>query len=456
MQKRIHIILPTYGLFALALPAFAQSPNANLAAVDTLTKYVALAVFEPINQPKAQEIYGQLLECSEGCDPRQIIRGVGGWDAVGAKMEELSLIRNTARFQAMPPAEANAAIRQQLTRFYDKYKADKNYGKPLSPDVQARILTKIDALLTPSVAAETPTPQERPEVGREYGADTTLSEGGDIDGTALHMSQLERQVNDEPKKRLWMMMVSAVVGLIVGAGAMYLLMVRALRAEVADLIDQNTRLSRAVDAAQRPKPVNAPRQPQGDYKQKADAYDAIRAELGSDPVAAIRQLKQQATAKPAPGTPPVVRSGVPKVGEAAVDPTPAAQPAAVPDQSPAAPVQAQEPAPAPARSEVFYVPPPDPNGQFDSAQKMPVLSPESAYRFSVSADRPDLATFRFEAEPGRVARFLTYRNYMIEPACDSENSYSSVHTRVVMRRDGEAVLENGAWRVKAKALIRYE
>jgi hypothetical protein len=45
---------------------------------------------------------------------------------------------------------------------------------------------------------------------------------------------------------------------------------------------------------------------------------------------------------------------------------------------------------------------------------------------------------------------------MIEPACDSENSYSSTYTRIIMRRDGEAVLENGTWRVKTKALIRYE
>lgn len=114
------------------------------------------------------------------------------------------------------------------------------------------------------------------------------------------------------------------------------------------------------------------------------------------------------------------------------------------------------PVPSPPRDDVFFCPPPDPNGQFDSAQKAPALSPESAYRFSVGVDQPDTATFRFEAEPGRVARFLTYRNYMIEPACDSENSFSSTYTRIVNRRDGEAVVENGTWRVKTKALIRYE
>ena len=119
-------------------------------------------------------------------------------------------------------------------------------------------------------------------------------------------------------------------------------------------------------------------------------------------------------------------------------------------------VQTPEPIPVPARSEVFYFPPPDPTGQFDLSQKSGSLSPESAYRFSVSADNPSIATFRFEAEPGRVARFLTYRNYMIEPACDSENSYTTTHTRIAMRRDGEAIFENGSWRVKAKALIRYE
>ncbi len=152
-----------------------------------------------------------------------------------------------------------------------------------------------------------------------------------------------------------------------------------------------------------------------------------------------------------PATPPVVSP---------VAPTPI-----VPNQDkPAEPAAAPEPvfAPAPpvkpssARDAVFYFPPPDPNGQFDNAHQAEVLSPESAYRFSTKAETPNLATFRFEAEPGRVARFLTYRNYMIEPACDSENSFSSTYTRIINQRDGEAVLENGTWRVKTKALIRYE
>ncbi|WP_077921388.1 hypothetical protein [Spirosoma sp. 209] len=443
IQKTILTLVGTIGLGTSLL---AQTATPNAAAVDTLTKEVAIAVFEKIDQPKAQDIYNQLLECGDGCDPQMIIRTVGSWDQVGAKLEELSVLKNTQRFQALPPAEANAAIRKQLLQFYIKHKAEKPYSVPLTPAVQLQILAKIDGLLPPGQpdpaqpATDQPATAEQPAVDAETG----LSDEGNIDPVALQMSRLERAVKEEQEKSMWMIIASGLVGLIVGAGAVYWLGYRSLKSDVDGLTAQNSRLAAQLDQAQRSKPTNTPRPPQNqpDYKTKAEAYDTIRAELGTDPLAAIRQLKQSASqpaspAAPAPPANPVV--------EASVRPEPAP-----------VPMSQSQVTPPPVRNEVLYFPPPSPNGLFDSGQQMPALSPESAYRFSISADKPDVATFSFEAEPGRVTRLLTYRNYMIEPACDSENSYSSQHTRIVNRRDGEAVRENGGWRVVTKALIRYE
>lgn len=449
------------GIVSLCMSAsLTLAQNANQAAVDTLTKDVAVAVFAGISQPKAQEIYTQLLDCSDGCDPQQVIRGVGSWDQVGAKMQELAMLKNTAAFVGMSPAEANTAIRKQLAQFYVKYKSDKNYGKPLNPAVQARILAKLDGLLPPAATAE-PSAQT---ADKPVTSETAAGDETSITPEALQLSQLERQKKEAEEKQLWMMILGALAGLVVGAGAVYLLAYRSLKNEVDRLTDENNKLSRQNDSllrsnkpANEPRPTNEPRQPQGDLRQKASAYDAIITELGTNsPLVAIRQLKQQAI-KTTPLPAPAVRSGEPIIETGSnMDPMPAltqpVAPPAAPIQVPTAPVEA----PAPARSEVFYFPPPDPTGQFDSQQKSTALSPESAYRFSPNASNPAVALFRFEAEPSRVARFLTYRNYMIEPACDSENSYTTTHTRIVIRRDGEAILENGVWRVKTKALIRYE
>lgn len=442
-------------LVSLCLSASASlAQNANQAAVDTLTKDVSIAVFAGISQPKAQEIYAQLLDCGDGCDPQQIIRGVGSWDQVGAKMQELAMLKNTAAFVAMSPGDANTAIRRQLAQFYAKYKSDKNYGKPLNPAIQSQILAKLDGILPPAAATE-PTPQANDNPAE---SETTTDDETSITPAALQLSQLERQKKEAEEKQLWMMILGALAGLVVGAGAVYLLGYRTVKREVDRLTDENAKLSKQNDSL-RPKPANEvrptneTRQPQGDLRQKASAYDAILNELGtSNPLVAIRQLKQQAS-QPAPPAAPIVRSGEPIIEKPSViEPVPVQTQPLAPIQVPPTSVET----PAPARSEVFYFPPPDPTGQFDSQQKSGVLSPESAYRFSINASNPAVASFRFEAEPGRVARFLTYRNYMIEPACDSENSYTTTHTRIVMRRDGEAVLENGTWRVKAKALIRYE
>ena len=446
MRRISHTIsLVAVGLIASASLAIAQTTNQ--AAVDTMTKDVAAAVFASIPQPKAQDIYGQLLNCGDGCDPQTIIRTVGGWDAVGVKMQELSELKNTAPFIAMEPAQANAAIRKQLAQFYDRYRKDTNYGKPLSAPVRAMILAKIDRMLPPAETAE-----PAPAVAGSPATGTNPAVTGDeatVDPTTFQLGQLERQVKETQEKQLWMMIVSGLIGLLVGAGAIYLLLYRGTQAEAKTLLDENNRLRNKLETAQRTKgspEVNAIRP---EYRQKVSAYDAIVAELGTDnPLTTIRQLKQQATGtspKPSPG----IRSTEPQI-----ESSPVSEPIQL--SEPLLPIQTPEPVVTATRSEVFYFPPPDPTGQFDLSQKSSTLSPESAYRFSVSADNPSVASFRFEADPGRLARFLTYRNYMIEPACDSENTYTTTHTRVAMRRDGEAVLENGTWRVKTKALIRYE
>ncbi len=443
-------ILPFLVLILSASLSSAQS--INQAAVDTLTKEVALAVFATIDQPKAQEIYTQLVDCGDGCEAQGIIRAVGSWDQVGQRIQQLSQLRDTKAFIGMGPAEANAAIRRQLAQFYQRNKAYESYRKALPPSVQQQILTKIDRMLPPAETTEpAPTVSSNPTVtaGSAITGDEAI-----IDPATFQMGQLEREVKETKEKQLWMMIVSGIIGLVVGAGAIYLLLYRGIEAEAKALLADNNRLRNSLETAQRNKPgtdamTNAVRP---EYRQKVSAYDAIVAELGSaNPLAAIRQLKQQVTentSKPASA----MRSGEVRTEPVEKpEPVQALPPIAV---TPVAePLQAVA---APAKPAVFYFPPPDPNGQFDLSQKSEVISPESAYRFSISAEKPTVASFRFEADPNRLARFLTYRNYMIEPACDSENTYSSTHTRIAMRRDGEAVQENGTWRVKTKALIRYE
>ena len=141
--------------------SYAQS--INQAAVDTLTKEVALAVFATINQPKAQEIYAQLVDCGDGCEAQGIIRAVGSWDQVGQRIQQLSQLRDTKAFIGMGPAEANAAIRRQLAQFYQQNKAYESYRKALPPSVQQQILAKIDLMLPPGVTTEpTPTVSDTP------------------------------------------------------------------------------------------------------------------------------------------------------------------------------------------------------------------------------------------------------------------------------------------------------
>ncbi|QKZ15138.1 hypothetical protein [Spirosoma sp. KUDC1026] len=461
MRTQPHAIIPVaLGLLLSASLVTAQTPNPNVQAVDTLTKDVAKAVFSRISQPKAQVIFNQLQDCGDNCDAQQIIRSVGGWDAVGVKMEELSVLKSTAPFLTMSPADANKAIRQEFARFYSRYKNDRNYGAPLSPAVQSAILAKVDALLPPAAATAEAPAQVTPDAQGTVAAQT--EEENVIAPADLRISQLERAVKDEQEKQRWMSIISAIIGLLAGAAATFLLLGRRSKAEIEDLKHQTDQLSRENDKLRKGggntvRHSGSELSPQ--IKQNLATYNAMLTELGtnSDPVAAIRQLKMQATPAPVSPAPKLPRSN-----ESLVEPIPEpvapppSQLQAMPPMEPMAPMTPVASTPVIAKNEVFYCPPPDPNGQFDSNQKSATLSPESAYRFSVSADKPAVAAFRFEAEPGRVARFLTYRNYMIEPACDSENSYSSSHTRIIMRRDGEAVLENGVWRVKTKALIRYE
>ncbi len=445
-------ILPFLVLSLSSSLSFAQS--INQAAVDTLTKEVALAVFATIDQPKAQEIYAQLVDCGDGCEAQGIIRAVGSWDQVGQRIQQLSQLRDTKAFIGMGPAEANAAIRRQLTQFYQRNKAYESYRKALPANVQEQIMVKIDQILPPGATTE-PAPTVAGNPGAATVAPTVTGDDPTIDPATFQMGQLEREVKETKEKQLWMMIISGIVGLVVGAGAIYLLLYRGIEAEAKALLSENNRLRNSLETAQRTKPGNeaATNAILPEYRQKVSAYDAIVAELGSDnPLTAIRQLKQKVSGN-VPRPAPAMRSGE-------VRTKPAEKPEPVQELPPVDVTPVVEPVPAPvvmpAKPAVFYFPPPDPTGQFDLSQKSEVISPESAYRFGISADKPTVASFRFEADPNRLARFLTYRNYMIEPACDSENTYTSTHTRVAMRRDGEAVLENGTWRVKTKALIRYE
>lgn len=423
-----------FALTTLTLPALAQ--NMNVAAVDTLTKDVATAVFANIiktdNAPVARAVYEQLLFCDDGCDPQEIIRQTGGssWSQVGQKMQELAMLKMTQRFREASPAEANAAIRRQLTDFYVRHKALKPYSVPLTSAVREAMLLKIDRLLPPAPGKPAPDTVAQASTDASEMPGGTIDNESNISSSALAMSKLERSVKDEQDKNFWTMIISGLIGLIAGAGAVYFLLYRSLKSETDQLKGENAALSRENDTLRR-KPANDPR-PRNTLQ--TDRYPA------SQPAPAV--LPPVMIPVKTPVQPP----------DAPVQSPPANEPV-TPVES--ASVFAQPPVPALPRDEVLYFPPPSPAGLFDETQQADRLSPESAYRFEVRSQTPDQAQFRFEAEPGRVARFLNYRNYMVEPACDSENSYASQHTRIATQREGEAVRETGGWRVTKKALIRY-
>jgi len=427
-----------FALTTLTLPALAQ--NMNVAAVDTLTKDVAIAVFANIvktgNQPVAEAVYEQLLLCDDGCDPQDIIRQTGGgsWDQVGQKMQELAMLKNTKQFIEASPAEANAAIRRQLTDFYTRHKALKPYSGPLTPAVQLAMLAKIDQMLPPAPSEPAQDAVAQASTDGSKRPDGVIDDDSNISSSALAMSKLERSVKDEQDKNFWTMVISGLIGLIAGAGAVYFLLYRSLKSETDQLKGENAALSRENDTLRR-KPANDPR-PRN--TPQADRYPA----------------SQPAVVAAPPAITPVETPTAPVQPPVAFVQSPSANEPVTPVES--TPAFAQTPVPTPPRDEVLYFPPPSPAGIFDGAQQNDRISPESAYRFEVRSQTPDQAQFRFEAEPGRVARFLTYRNYMIEPACDSENSYASQYTRIITQREGEAVRENGGWRVVKKALIRYE
>ncbi len=450
---RTNILFLTLLVGVGTVPAIGQTANDNQAAVDTLTKEVAKAVFATINQPKAQEIYSQLLTCGDGCDARDIIRTVGSWDQVGQRIEELATLKNTKNFVSMSPADANAAIRQQLTQFYQKNRAYASYAKALPPAVQQNILAKIDAMLPPNATASTddapPSDDPAVEDAQLPGVTSGATGGDNISGSALQLSKLERDLNDAKDKQMWLLLGGLLAGLIVGAGGMWALARKQRNNDAGDYQREIKQLTAELDGERR--------------KARAATPPPAR----STPVQAAEP--ERVMPKPTPAPTPVPTSPVPAV-ESAVEPSKPVRTGDISTSNKPAPM-APEPestgqmqsqgsgpaaAPAPPRSQVFYCPPPDPTGQFDPGQQTDTLSPESAYRFNVDGGQPATATFRFEAEPGRLARLLTYRNYMIEPACDSENTYANGHTRVATRRDGVAVQENGVWRVKTKALIRYE
>jgi len=427
-----------FALTTLTLPALAQ--NMNVAAVDTLTKDVAIAVFANIvktgNQPVAEAVYEQLLLCDDGCDPQDIIRQTGGgsWDQVGQKMQELAMLKNTKQFIEASPAEANAAIRRQLTDFYTRHKALKPYSGPLTPAVQLAMLAKIDQMLPPAPSEPAQDAVAQASTDGSKRPDGVIDDDSNSSSSALAMSKLERSVKDEQDKNFWTMVISGLIGLIAGAGAVYFLLYRSLKSETDQLKGENAALSRENDTLRR-KPANDPR-PRN--TPQADRYPA----------------SQPAVVAAPPAITPVETPTAPVQPPVAFVQSPSANEPVTPVES--TPAFAQTPVPTPPRDEVLYFPPPSPAGIFDGAQQNDRISPESAYRFEVRSQTPDQAQFRFEAEPGRVARFLTYRNYMIEPACDSENSYASQYTRIITQREGEAVRENGGWRVVKKALIRYE
>ena len=178
-----------------------------------------------------------------------------------------------------------------------------------------------------------------------------------------------------------------------------------------------------------------------DDRQNRDLITQLRVELGNgDLLEAVRGLKAEVQRLPAEPEPAAV----------IIPTTTTTKPALVVSQA-GGTGQATRP-----QSVVVYFSQPDPDGWFDDSQRTAQPTSDTCYRFMLGNAGATSATFNFEASPERVPRFLNFRNFFIDPACEPQNNFQPGHSRVITLRDGKARLTNGQWRVETKAQIRFE
>lgn len=178
-----------------------------------------------------------------------------------------------------------------------------------------------------------------------------------------------------------------------------------------------------------------------DDRQNRDLIAQLRVELGNgDLLEAVRELKAEVRRLPTEPEPAVII--IPVI--TTTKPAPAVSQAGGTGQ-------ATRPQPV-----VAYFSQPDPDGWFDDGQRTAQPTSDTCYRFMLVNASATTATFNFEASPERVPRFLNFRNFFIDPACELQNNYQTGHSRVITLRDGKARLTNGQWRVETKAQIRFE
>ncbi|WP_266367942.1 hypothetical protein [Tellurirhabdus rosea] len=409
----------------------------NLPAVDSLKKEVAKAVFAGIkgqqgDGEKAEQIRQELKTCGSGCEPGALIRRIGGWDRVADKLTFFDQLRQNATFTGATGTALPAQLRKSLSDFYGRYKKELIYKRALGEDDQIAIATTVFQQVTggsmPTPAAESPSVEPEDTL-----SDSTDNVTAADTGTPVQSTETPKQVP------MWLFIAGTLGGLLLGGAAVFLMVSRRAKETVFAMQQEMENLKRR---AEKPTPVTKPTNtPTNEViilpknvQNQLDLLNKIREEVGSvtDPLGAIRQLKG-----------PVAVAAPVAVEAATMDTAPVA----------AAPVPVTEP----LKMEVFYYPAPNEQGLFDDAQRSAVPTPDSAYKLIIHPQRPEQAAFRFEPEPGRMKRFLTYRTYFIDPACDSENNYAEdAHTRIVTRTDGSAVKEAGNWRVQTKAVIRFE
>ncbi len=109
-----------------------------------------------------------------------------------------------------------------------------------------------------------------------------------------------------------------------------------------------------------------------------------------------------------------------------------------------------------SQSMTIYFAQPSPEGWFDDSERTLRPTLDSCYSFSLPHETAPTATFRFEANVNELPRLLNFRNFFIDPVCESQNNYQPGHTRVVTLDNGKARLTDGQWRVETKAKIRFE
>lgn len=93
--------------------------------------------------------------------------------------------------------------------------------------------------------------------------------------------------------------------------------------------------------------------------------------------------------------------------------------------------------------------------EFDLSLRSERQTEETLYRFEIDHKRPNVAHFFFDCKyPNRVRWALATREKTLDRVCNA--SGSSTNGTYNCKAPGEAVLQEGKWIVKRKAMVIFD